>query len=360
MSQSHDNLSSRGRGRVARFALAGALTVGALATVPVAQANTLVSVRAHVHGADSALHGVVGAAAIGASVSGPLADLKKELRAAGHDSARLYKHAHSSVARVHAATALTKLAAQQSRDATVLTPLLGTLTGSGQTDIAGLVASATQGREQALTLVTQLLGKLPTSAQAPVAGVLAQLSNAGLGQVGSLAGSFSPGSIACPAIDAVSQVVVTVLAAVQADLTRVQSMLPVLPAGAAAQFTGVLNGLPTQLTSLVASLKQAFGCSSTSPAGSPATGPLAIVGPLLGSVTQIVQGLLSSVLPSVGAGQVTPSLAAVGPVSGLLGSVTSLVPSIGGLLGGGSGSPVGGLLGSGGLLGGLLGGILGH
>jgi hypothetical protein len=331
---------------------------GALAVVPAAQADSLGSARTHIRAADAALHQVVAAAA-GGSVSGPLAELEKQLRAAGHDSAKLYRsahHAHTTAISVRAATAMSKLAAQQNRDTTQLTPLVGALGGLDQSDLAGFIAAATQGREQALSLVSQLIGQLPAPLQSTVAGIVAQLSNAGTDQVGQLAGSISPGSIACPAIDTVSQVVATVLTSVQADLARVQSLLSFLPAGALTEFTSVVNGLPAQLTSLVASLKQAFNCTTPTPATGvsgatgPGSGPAAVVGSLITSVTDLVQSLLGSFLPGISAGQTPSPVATTGPVSGLLGQVTSLIPGLGGLLGGGAG---------GGLLGGLLGGF-GH
>ncbi len=357
MSQLVDDHRRRRRPRFARLTLAGALTAGALALVPAAQADTLGSVRTHVHGADAALHRVAAAASTG-SVSGPLADLEAQLRAAGHESTKLYKHAHTSAARVKAATAMTKIAAQESRDAAVLTPLVGQLGGTGQTDLAGFIAAATQGREQALSLVTQLLGQLPAGAQGAIAAIVAQLSNAGAGQVGQLAGAISPGSVACPAIDAVSQVVATVLTAVQADLGRVQSILSFLPAGASAELTTVIQGLPDQLNSLVATLKQAFNCSSTTPvSGVPdlagvVSPPLGVVGSVLDSVTKLVQSLLSSFLPAIGGGQTPGPVTVPGPVSGLLGQVTNLIPGLGGLFGGAGGGLFGGLFGGAGGLGG--------
>jgi hypothetical protein len=335
-----------GRSRLARLAVAGLVTAGAFTAVPIAQADTLASVRSHVHGADDALHRV---AAAGGAVAGPLGDLEAQLRAAGRGSSKLYAHAHSPVARVRAASALTKLAAQQSRDAATLTPLLGQLSGASQVDLASFVAAVTQGREQALTLVTGLIGQLPASVQGQVAGVVAALSGAGTGQVGAIAGAISPGSIACPATDAVSQVVATVLTSVQADLTRVQSILTFLPAGAASQLTGVLDGLPAQLNALVASLKQAFDCPSTTPvtgAGAPAGGigsvvgsAVGVVGSVIGSIIQLVESLLSSFLPGIGAGQTPPPTTVPAPVSGLVGQVSPF-PSFSGFFGsffGGSG-----------------------
>jgi hypothetical protein len=341
----------RRRGRFARLALAGALmTVGATAVAPAAQADTLKTVRSHVRSADAALHQVV-AAAPGGSISAPLAALEAQLKAAGHDSARLYRHAHSSAAHVKAATALTKLGSQEARDTAVLTPLVGSLSGANQTDIAGFLAAVTQGREQVLNLVTQLVGTLPDPVQGQVAGIVAQLSNAGTGQIGALAGAITPGSIACTALDAVSQVVATVLTSVQADLARVQSVLSFLPAAGQTQLTGVLNGLPAQLNALIASLKQGFNCTGTTPATDVtgiATGPVSIVTSLIGSVTQLVQSLVGSFLPGIGSGQTPAPVSLPGPVSGILGSVTNLIPGLGSLFGGSSGT---------GFLGGLLGGL---
>jgi hypothetical protein len=352
MSQSFAAAGRRGR---ARIALAGVLTAGALAVVPVAQADSLMSVRSHVHGADAALQRVVAAASAG-SVSGPLAALEAQLQAAGISSAKLYKHAHTKAIRVKAATALTKIAAQENRDAQILTPLVGQLTGSSQVDLASFVAGVTQGREQSLTLVSGLLSQLPAGVQGQGAGVVAQLSGAGTGQVGQLAGAISPGSVACPAIDAVSQVVASVLASVQADLGRFQSLLSFLPASAQTQLQTVVGGLPDQLNSLVASLKQAFNCSSTTPStggvstGGVTSGPAALAVSLVDSVTQFVSQLLSSLLPNLGGGQGVPSPVAVpGAVTGLLGQVTSIVPGLTSLFGG-SGT---------GFLGGLLGGVPG-
>jgi hypothetical protein len=358
MTQSVEPARRRGRPRFGRLVLAGAITAGALAVVPAAQADSLVSVRAHVHGADAALHQVVAAASTGA-VGGPLAALESQLQAAGLSSAKLYRHAHTSAVRVKAAAALTKIAAQENRDAQILTPLVGQLSGADQTDLASFIAGITQGREQALTLVTGLLGKLPAGVQTSVAGIVAQLSGAGTGQVGQLAGAISPGSVACPAIDAVSQVVASVLASVQADLGRFQSLLSFLPAAAQTQLQTVVGGLPDQLNSLVASLKQAFDCTSTTaptggvPTGA-ASGPVALAGSIIDSVTAFVKSLLGSFLPNLGGGasQGAPSPVAVpSAVTGLLGQVTSIVPGLTGLFGGSSPG--------GGFLGGLLGGIPG-
>ncbi len=359
MTQSVEPARRPGRPRFGRLALAGAITAGALAVVPAAQADSLGSVRAHVHGADAALHQVVAAASTG-SVSGPLAALEAQLQAAGLSSAKLYRHAHTSAVRVKTASALTKIAAQENRDAQILTPLVGQLSGPNQTDLASFIAGITQGREQALTLVTGLLAKLPAGVQTSVAGIVAQLSGAGTGQVGQLAGAISPGSVACPAIDAVSQVVASVLASVQADLGRFQSLLSFLPAAAQTQLQSVVGGLPDQLNSLVASLKQAFSCTSTTgqtggdvPTGT-VGGPVALAGSIIDSVTTFVKSLLGSFLPNLGGGSpgTTPSPVAVpSAVTGLLGQVTSIVPGLTGLFGGSSSG--------GGLLGGLLGGIPG-
>ena len=349
MSQPVPDDRRRGRRRVSRLALVGALTAGALAVVPAAQANSLVSARAHIHAADTALHQVVSSASAG-SVGGPLATLQAQLAAAGQDAAKLYKHAHTKKIRVEAAAAISKLAAQENRDAQILTPLVSEVTGSNQADLAAFLAAVTQGREQSLSLVSTLLAQLPTSVQSQVAGLIAQLSTAGTGQVGQLAGAISPGSVACPAIDAVSQVVATVLTSVQADLTRVQSLLSFLPAGAQTELLNTVNGLPAQLTSLVASIKQAFSCSGTTPVTTGVTGlagdPTSVVNSVIGSVTQLVQSLLASFLPGIGLGQTPSAVGASGPVSGLLGQVTSLVPGIGSLFGGSGSGLLGGILGS--------------
>ena len=352
MSQSVEVPRRRGR---ARLALAGAVTAGALAVVPAAaQADSLASVRAHVHGADAALHQVVAAASTGA-VGGPLAALEAELKAAGLSSAKLYRHAHTPAVRVRAAKAMTKIAAQESRDAAALTPLVGQVTGVGQTDLASFIASITQGREQALTLVSGLLGQVPAANQGSIAGIVAQLSGSGTGQVGQLAGAISPGSVACPAVDAVSQVVASVLAAVPTDLGRLQSLLSFLPASAQTEIQSVLSGLPGQLNSLVASLKQAFNCPTTTSTGGGSTtgttgvasGPAALAGSLIGSVTEFVGELLKSLLPNLAGSPGTPSatVTVAGPVSGLLGQITNLIPGLGGLFGGSGSGFLGGLLG---------------
>jgi hypothetical protein len=321
--------------------------------VPVAQADTAASVRGHVRAADAALHQVVAGAGAG-SVSGPLAQLEAQLSAAGRDAGKLYRsahHAHKAAVSVRAANALAKLAAQENRDATALTPLLGQLTGSGQTDIAGLIASVTQGREQALSLVTQLLGQLPAPAQGQIASIVGQLSNAGTGQAGQLASAISPGSIACPAIDAVSTVIGTVLTSVQADLARVLSIIPFLPADVTSQFTGILNGLPGQLNALLASIKQAFNCPSTTPVtGTPGTGQgpgsgigsltgtvVGTVGSLVSSIFELVQKLLSSFLPGITSGQPPAPVTAggSGSVSSLPSLATSFIPNFASFFGGG-------------------------
>jgi hypothetical protein len=353
------------RGRLARFALAGALSAGLMVVVPAAQADTLSNVRTHVHRADSSLAKVVAAAPSG-SVSGPLSSLEAAISAAGAQAANLYKHAHTAGVRENAAAAMDKVAAQENRDAAALTPMIGQLTGAAQSQVATAVAAATQGREEALSLVSALVPKLPVVNRTAVASTVASLSDSGTGQVGQLIGSISPNSIACTALDAVGQVVATVVASVQTDLGRVQGLLSMLPAGGDTQFSSIISGLPAQLTSLVGTLESAFDCSPSSTSTSTTGAGLGGVTSLVSSITNLVQGILGSFLPSLGGGSASGSGAVTGvPVtgllSGLLGSVTSSVPSLGGLLGGSGGGLLSGILGlfggsssAGGLFGGLL------
>ncbi|HEY5198415.1 MAG TPA: hypothetical protein VIJ51_15450 [Solirubrobacteraceae bacterium] len=336
------------RGRLARFALAGALSAGLMVVVPAAQADSLGTVRTHVHRADTALAKVIAAAPTG-SVSGPLSSLEAAINAAGVNAGNLYEHAHTTAVRENAAAAMDKVAAQENRDAAALTPMIGQLTGAAQSQVATVVAAVTQGREEALSLVSALVPKLPSVSRSAVAGTVASLSDSGTGQVGQLVGSISPNSIACTALNAVGQVVATVVASVQSDLGRVQGLISMLPAAGDTQFSSIISGLPAQLTSLVATLQSAFDCS---PSASTSTGAgIGGVTSLVGSITNLVQGLLGSFLPSLGGGSSSGPVAGVpvtGLLSGLLGSITSTVPSLGGLLGGATG-------GSGGLLGGILG-----
>ncbi len=348
MSQPVESQAVGRRSRFVRFALAGALSAGLMVAVPAAQADTLSTVKTHIHRADTALAKVVAAGPSG-SVSGPLSSLEAAIEAAGVNASSLYTHAHSANVQIAAATAMDKLAAQENRDAAAMTPMIGQLTGVAQSQVATAVAAVTQGREEALSLVAGLVPKLPTVSRSAVAGTVASLSDSGTGQVGQLTGTISPNSIACTALTAVGQVVATVVASVQSDLGRVQGLLSMLPVGGGTQFSSVISGLPAQLTSLVGTLQSAFNCSST-------TGAAGIGGvtSLIGSVTNLGQGLLGSFLPSLGAGSGAGAVTGVpvtGLLSGLLGSITSTVPSLGGLLGGGSSG------GAGGLLGGLLGGL---
>jgi hypothetical protein len=337
----------------ARLALAGGLMAAAMAGAPIAAADTLNTVRGHLRSADATLRQVVVAAGSGRSVKAPLAALEASVRAAGRESSRLYRsahHSHRPAARLRAATAMTKLAAQDNRDAVALTPLVaGLAPAAGQTDLAVFVASVTQGREQALSLVAPLIGQLPRPVGATFAASVARLSEAGVGQVGQLAGALPAGSIACPGVDAAIQVVVTILASVQTDLTRVQALLSLLPGGAQGQFTAVVGGLPVQLNALAATLAHAFACPATTPVAGRTAGAgslvsvLGTVGSVVDSVTQLVRSLLASFVPAVGAGH-TPSPVAVPPaVSGLLSQVTSLFPELGSLFGANSSSGLPGL-----------------
>jgi hypothetical protein len=341
----HALLTIRSRGVATSLASRGLLlgTVAAAAVfAPVAQADTASTVRAHVRAADAALHQIV--ATGGASAAGPLAQLESQLSAAGSGAAKLYRsahHAHKAATSTSAAKVLTNVAAQENRDTTALTPLLGQSAGTTQTDLAGFIAAATQGREQVLSLITQLLGQLPAPAQGQVAGLVAQLSNAGAGQPGQLAGAIAPGSIACPAIEAFSTVIGTVLTSVQADLARVLSLIPFLPAGATSQLTGIVNGLPAQLTGLLASISQAFNCPATTPVtgttttgSTTGTGSIAgTVGSLVSSIFALVQKLLSTFLPGIGAGQ-TPTPVTTGAMT----SPMSFIPNFASFFGAGGGS----------------------
>lgn len=330
-----------------RLALAGVLTAATMAAAPIAHADTLGLVRSDIHRADAGLHKVV-AAGSGRATKASLTALEAEVRAAGHASAKLYRSAHTSAARGRAATALTKLAAQDNRDATDLTPLLPR-SGSSQSDLAVFVASVTQGREQALSLATQLISQLPTSTRQASATVVAQLSDAGTSQVGQLAGGIPPGSVACPAVAATVQLVAIVLASIQTDLTRVQSILPLLAPATQSQFTSLVAGLPAQVRSLLASLAAALDCPSATPLGGSAAGtgslvsPLGTAGSLVDSVAQLGQSLITTFLPGISAGQTPQPVTVPGPVSGLLADVTSLIPGLGSLFGDNSSTGLGGL-----------------
>ncbi|HWH10279.1 MAG TPA: hypothetical protein VG165_04065 [Solirubrobacteraceae bacterium] len=346
MSHPVPNQARGRRGRLARFVLTGALSAGLMVAVPAAQADTLSTVRTHVHRADTALAKVLAAAQTG-SVSGPLSSLEAAINAAGVNAANLYKHAHTASVRVNAAAAMDKVAAQENRDAAALTPMIGQLTGTPQSQVASVVAAVTQGREEALSLVSALIPKLPVVSRTAVAGTVASLSDSGTGQVGQLVGSISPNSIACTALNAVGQVVATVVASVQSDLSRVQGLASMLPAGGTSQFSSIISGLPGELTSLVGTLQTAFNCTPAT-GSTPATVGVGGVTSLVSSITNLVQGILGSFLPSLGGGSSSGPVAGVpvtGLLSGLLGSVTSTVPSFGGLLGGGSGGLLGGILG---------------
>jgi hypothetical protein len=318
--------------------------VALVVAAPVAHADSTKSVRTHVHRADRALHRVVAHASSG-SVSGPLAQLRAQVLAAGNDAAKLYKHG----SRAHAARAIEMVAAQQNRDIAGLTSILGGLPGVQQADIAGFIAAATQGRELALGVLQQLLGVLPPSAQSGVAAAVATLSTDGATQIDQLVTQIQPGAIACQAADAFGQIVAMALASVQDSLGRVQTLMGMLPGAAQAQFTGILNGLPAQLKAFEEQIKQAISCPTSGSTGSQTTVPgMPNIGGLVSAVTQFVGSILHGVLPAVSSGATVPSVPMPGLLSGLLGQVTGSVPSIGGLLGQVMGSmpSLGGLLGN--------------
>ncbi len=164
-----------------------------------------------------------------------------------------------------------------------------------------------------------------------------------------LAGPIPAGSISCPAVDALTEVFATVLASVQTDLPRVQSILPLLAPAGQSQFTALLGGLPAELSSLLATLEQAFACPSPIQVVGPTAGAgslvaaLGTVGSVTDSIAQVAESLRASFVPGIAAGGTPSPVAVPAPVSGLLSQVTSLIPQLGSLFGANSSSGLPGL-----------------
>lgn len=322
--------SSR-RPAAAALAAAAALGLG-LAAVPSAQAaraHSLRGVVVHLRSANRSLDRLTAAPA-GPAAGMYLGRVETQTALAGAVAGSIAAAAHGGASSVRAATALGLVADAETSEAQALTAVLGDVRPELQAEVARAISTATAGRGAVLGRLGGLLPVLPGSTRPVVAQVVALESSQGAQVPVALAGALGGSSVACQATGAVQQALVVATQSFRLGLAGLGPALALVPAGVRDQVQVEIDGIPGLLAHVEEQLAAAGPCSgpvasASAPAAGGGAAAVAPVGTpaLLGGMTQLINGILGSLLPGAGTSAPPPPA----PLLGLFGG-------FGGLLGG--------------------------
>ncbi|MEX2194528.1 MAG: hypothetical protein WD844_04505 [Thermoleophilaceae bacterium] len=376
-------------------AAGAALAVLALPSAAAAHSNPdYRDVTSHVRIADRSLDRVTRLVGVGdlSEANDELRKHRSHIRAAVKDAGRTLRSADNTRDLRRVALGYRSVARQQGIDAAQYTQLLGSVTGSFQTQLARVLNASLSEREDVLDQLTALVDELPAGSQVGVSRWIRHLTNDGDAQVGALLGLLTQSQTAFPpnVQDLLATALELATGAVEEAMGRLDGLAAMLPAQAREPVEMALAQVQTTLTMVRGMLESFVGTlPAVSPGEVPALPDFATLLPGLQNVlpgfggtlpgSDELLGNLTNILPALqglipGLGQGLPGLGG-GGVPGadqILSQLGTLVPGLGDLLdnlvgdvgvlpgggtGGGATDPVSGLLDN--LLGGLLGGLLG-
>lgn len=306
---------------------AAALGLAAAGPAQAARRHSLHGVVVHLRSASRSLERLTSAP------GGPLAamyvarvETQTALAAAGAQS--IAAAAHGGASSVAAATVLGLVADAQTSEAQGLTAVLADVRPAFQADVARAISTATAGRGAVLGRLDGLLPVLPGPSRPVVAQVVALESSQGAQVPVALAGALGGSSLACQATGAVQQALVVATQSFRVGLAGLGPALALVPAGVRAQVQTEIDGVPGLLAHVEEQLAAAGPCSGPGASPPAAGGGPAAVAPvgtpvLLGGMTQLIDGILGSLLPGAASSAAPPPA----PLAGLFGG-------FGGLLGG--------------------------
>lgn len=382
--------------------IAAGAAMSALAAPAVADAHRNADyrdVKSHVRIADRSLDRVTRLVGVGdlSEAKDELRKHRRHIRAAVKDAGRTLDSADSTRDLRRVALGYRSVARQQAVDSAQYTQLLGSVTGSLQTQLARVLNASLSEREDVLDQLTALVDELPAGSQVGVSRWIRHLTNDGDAQVGALLGLLTQAQTQFPPnVQALlARALELATGAVEEAMGRLDGLAAMLPPQAQQPVQMAIDQVQVTLTMVRAMLESLVGTLPAVSGGQvPALpdfgsllpglqnvlpgfgGTLPGSGELLGNLTNILpalQGLIPNLgqgLPVVGGGG-----GGVPGVDQILDQVGTLVPGLGELLnnlvgdvgvlpggetgggtGGGATDPVTGLLDN--LLGGLLGGLL--
>ncbi len=320
-----------------RWIASAVVVLVALAAAPAAQArkaHSLHGVVVHLRSADRALSRLV------AHPASPLAEMyltrsASQTALAGSVAHAIVLAAHGGASSELAATVLGLFADHQTSQAQSLTSVLGQVPPELQADVARAISTATGGRGVVLGTLSGLLPALSSAARPLVAQVVAIEASQGAQVPVQIAGVLGANAVGCQAAGPVQQALVVATQAFQLGLADLGPVLALVPASVHAQVQSEIDGVPALLRQIEDQIAGLLPCAGTAPTyhTTGATAPVKALGTpaLVDGMTQLIDRILASLAPGVGAGTTPAPVAVPAPLSGLLGGVGSL---LGGGLGG--------------------------
>ncbi len=254
-----------------RAILIGGALVAAMALPVTAQAHqgvTPKTVAKHIRSADQAL-GMVETLVernSDAKAAVQLAKMRRQLRAADRESAKLRRRARSRRARSRAASVTVKVARQHNEAAEVLAAIVDEASGRPQISIANATHSELRGRERAISVLTRLMDRLPGSAKAGVARAIARLSSDGADEVRSLTQALEGGRLSPQAREAIEDALQRAIGAVDKAIERLASLADLVPEQARPYVEQAVALATTQLN-MVKGLLQGLFTGGGAPGG---------------------------------------------------------------------------------------------
>ncbi|HEY5318367.1 MAG TPA: hypothetical protein VIJ20_10330 [Solirubrobacteraceae bacterium] len=229
-----------------------------------------------------------------------------------------------------AATAFEGVAVQYDRDVQTYTSMLASSTGALRASLAQALVPAISGRTQALGFLGELAPTLPVAAASVATSTITGVVGGLPTEITSLTGLANAGDLPTEIEQLIAQAITAAGSVLDAGITELEGIIPSLPAGVQPIITTLLSTLTTVLGTVESTLE-----GTTSSIGGLLGG---LIGTQLGDITSILQGILGDL----------PGLGTIGGTGTGTGTGTGGTTGTGGILGAlpfGLGSILSGLLG---------------
>jgi len=256
---------------------------------------------------------------------------KRQLKIARSQTAAASRTSRRMANQVGAGGSATSAAQALALAGTQYDTLLETLTGlvdngPAQSLIAGSIQPTIAGKAQIIQILTSLLPSLPESARPIVASIITALGAGDATEVTNLDSALDGGTLATSVVGLVSQCLAMATQAIESAMALIQSsVLPMLPVGVQAPIGAILSQVLGTVTTLIPSVLSTVTGLLDSVLGS-----LPFVGAGSGSGGDIFGGLLGNLLGGA------DTTGATGPVAGIGSIMDTITNLLSGVLGGGA------------------------